>query len=117
MFFPTARFAGFMSQLLIGRGRCIVEMHSRKSQSFRTKASDRFRKGNNMVMFSSDVSARGVDYPDVTLIVQVGLTTRAQVLYPIHSPSISHSHQYYRLGSTFIVSVELGAPASQARES
>ena len=24
-------------------------------------------------MFSSDVSARGVDYPDVTLVVQVGL--------------------------------------------
>lgn len=68
-----------MSQLFTAVGHDVIEMHSRKSQSYRTKASDRFRSGNNLIMFSSDVSARGVDYPGVTLIVQVGLTTREQV--------------------------------------
>ena len=45
----------------------VKEIHSRKSQSQRTKTSDEFRKGTDMILFSSDVSARGVDYPDVTL--------------------------------------------------
>ena len=29
-------------------------------------------------MFSSDVSARGMDYPDVSFVLQVGLTEREQ---------------------------------------
>lgn len=41
-------------------------MHSRKSQSYRTQQSDKFRAGTGMIMFSSDVSARGLDYPGVT---------------------------------------------------
>ena len=32
---------------------------------------EEFRKGARKVLFSSDVSARGVDYPDVTMVVQV----------------------------------------------
>lgn len=33
--------------------------------------SDEFRSGSGLIMMSSDVSARGVDYPDVSLVVQV----------------------------------------------
>jgi ATP-dependent RNA helicase MSS116 len=29
-------------------------------------------------MFSSDVTARGMDYPDVTLVLQMGMTTKDQ---------------------------------------
>ncbi|KMS64885.1 hypothetical protein BVRB_041660, partial [Beta vulgaris subsp. vulgaris] len=36
-----------------------------------------------IIMFTSDVSARGVDYPDVTLIIQVGLTTREQYIHRV----------------------------------
>jgi superfamily II DNA/RNA helicase len=32
-------------------------------------------------MFSSDVSARGVDYPDVSAVVQVGLTDKEQYIH------------------------------------
>lgn len=41
-------------------------------QSAREKASAQFRTARSAIMFSSDVSARGVDYPDVTLVLQVG---------------------------------------------
>jgi ATP-dependent RNA helicase MSS116, mitochondrial len=34
-------------------------------------------------MFTSDVSARGVDYPDVTLVMQVGLTEKEQYVHRI----------------------------------
>lgn len=49
----------------------IREIHSRKPQSYRTRVSDEFRKSKGLILVTSDVSARGVDYPDVTLVVQV----------------------------------------------
>jgi ATP-dependent RNA helicase MSS116 len=49
----------------------ILEMHSRKSQAQRQKTSDAFKNAINGIMFTSDVSARGMDYPDVTRIIQV----------------------------------------------
>ena len=36
----------------------------------RTKCAEQFRKGNKLMLFSSDVSARGVDYPATSLVVQ-----------------------------------------------
>ncbi|CAI5730052.1 unnamed protein product [Peronospora farinosa] len=82
VFLPTARAAQFMAQLFQAAGfPNVLEMHSRKSQSARTKAADAFRNGKRMIMFSSDVSARGVDYPDVSLVLQVGLTDRDQYIH------------------------------------
>ena len=83
VFFTTARGAGYMAELFTAAGFTVVEMHSRKNQNQRTKAADIFRTGNRVIMFSSDVSARGVDYPDVTLVVQVGLTDREQYIHRI----------------------------------
>ncbi|KAK2810052.1 hypothetical protein FQN50_003246 [Emmonsiellopsis sp. PD_5] len=49
------------------------EMHSRLTQQQRTRASDSFRKSKNSLLFSSDVTARGMDFPDVTHVIQVGV--------------------------------------------
>uniref|UniRef100_A0AAV1T3A4 ATP-dependent RNA helicase n=1 Tax=Peronospora matthiolae TaxID=2874970 RepID=A0AAV1T3A4_9STRA len=82
LFFPTARSAQFMAQLFQAAGfPGVLEMHSRKSQGIRTKTAAEFRKGRKVMMFSSDVSARGVDYPDVSLVLQVGLTDRDQYIH------------------------------------
>ena len=83
VFFTTARVTGYMSELFntMGLPCPVLEIHSRKSQSQRTKTSDEFRKPGNKIMFSSDVSARGMDYPDVTHVLQVGLTEREQYIH------------------------------------
>lgn len=81
VFFNTARTAGFMAQLFQTAGYKALEMHSRKSQTYRVKVAKQFHEGKNIIMFSSDVSARGVDYPNVTLIVQVGLTEKEQYIH------------------------------------
>lgn len=47
----------------------MIELHSKKSQDFREKQAKIFASTNKNVLFTSDVSARGVDYPDVTLII------------------------------------------------
>lgn len=65
----TALVAGLLGELNLN----VREIHSRKSQSYRTKVSDEFRKSKGLILVTSDVSARGVDYPDVTLVIQVGL--------------------------------------------
>jgi ATP-dependent RNA helicase MSS116 len=83
VFFTTARVTGYMAELVsaIGDFGNILEIHSRKSQSARTKTSEQFRKQSNVIMFTSDVSARGMDYPDVSFVIQVGLTEKAQYIH------------------------------------
>ena len=70
-----------LNQLFQTAGYSALEMHSRKNQSFRVKVAKQFHEGKNIMMFSSDISARGVDYPDVSLIVQVGLTVKEQYIH------------------------------------
>ena len=74
VFFPTARLVGYFAEFFnIGLGMEVIELHSRKSQSYRNTASDKFRNAKSAILFTSDVSARGVDYPDVTGVIQVSV--------------------------------------------
>ncbi|KAJ1416196.1 myc-regulated DEAD/H box 18 RNA helicase-like protein, partial [Ochromonadaceae sp. CCMP2298] len=81
MFFTTARQTGYYAGILQSIGMKVAEIHSRKSQSHRTKVAEQFRQGRNMVMCSSDVSARGMDYPDVTFVLQLGMTGKDQYIH------------------------------------
>lgn len=51
----------------------IIEMHARLDQRQRTRAAEAFRNANCAIMLSSDVTARGMDFPGVTHVIQVGL--------------------------------------------
>jgi ATP-dependent RNA helicase MSS116 len=67
----TSFLASFFEKAGLPR---VLAIHSRMTQPARTRASDMFRKSvGGHVLFTSDVSARGVDYPGTTLIIQVGL--------------------------------------------
>ncbi|OAA47704.1 ATP-dependent RNA helicase mss116 [Metarhizium rileyi] len=46
-------------------------IQSQLSQNQRTKAADLFRNTRTGVLFSSDVTARGMDFPNVTHVIQV----------------------------------------------
>ncbi|KAF4994741.1 hypothetical protein FGRMN_5595 [Fusarium graminum] len=46
-------------------------LSSKLSQQQRQKAADRFREAKSGVLFSSDVTARGMDFPNVTHVIQV----------------------------------------------
>jgi ATP-dependent RNA helicase MSS116 len=77
VFFPTTSQVAYFANLFnTGIGRRVLEIHSKKSQANRTRTSEMFRRAEgNAVMFTSDVSARGVDYPDVTHVVQFGVAS------------------------------------------
>jgi ATP-dependent RNA helicase MSS116 len=84
VFFTTARQAGLAAAMFEASGlKGVLAIHSRKSQAQRTKASDQFKNGTKLVLFSSDVSARGLDYPDVSLVIQVGTVEREQYIHRV----------------------------------
>jgi ATP-dependent RNA helicase MSS116 len=49
------------------------EIHAKLSQGQRTRASDDFRNCKSGILFSSDVTARGMDFPNVSHVIQIGL--------------------------------------------
>ena len=51
----------------------VYEIHSRLSQKQRTIAAEQFRHCTSGILMSSDVTARGMDFPGVTHVIQVGL--------------------------------------------
>ena len=62
----------------------IFEMHGKLTQAERTRASERFRRSKSAILFSSDVTARGMDFPGVTHVIQVGLPpTRDQYIHRV----------------------------------
>ncbi|KAI8855106.1 P-loop containing nucleoside triphosphate hydrolase protein [Chytridium lagenaria] len=84
VFFPTARTTQLAAEMMNQgvNGVDVYEIHSRKSQSVRTKATEAFRVAEKGIMFSSDVSARGMDFPNVTAVLQVGLpSSREQYVH------------------------------------
>ncbi|CAG8097307.1 unnamed protein product [Penicillium olsonii] len=51
----------------------ILEINSRLTQQARTRSADSFRRATEGILFSSDVTARGMDFPNVTHVVQIGI--------------------------------------------
>ena len=62
----------------------ILEIHSKLTQRERTIASENFRRADSAILLSSDVTARGMDFPNVTHVIQVGIpTSREQYIHRI----------------------------------
>lgn len=65
VFLPTARSTGLSAEVFrqIKGLPPIVEIHSRKSQAARSKAAEEYKVAKSAILFSSDVAARGMDFP------------------------------------------------------
>lgn len=51
----------------------IFEIHAKLTQAQRTWAADSFRNATRAILLSSDVTARGMDFPNVTHVIQFGI--------------------------------------------
>jgi ATP-dependent RNA helicase MSS116 len=57
----------------------VLELHSRLSQPQRDRNAKAFREATGgVVMFASDVAARGLDFPGVTHVIQFGIASDAE---------------------------------------
>ena len=79
-FLPTARSASIYNEIFANMQLPYPtwEIHSRMSQSARGKATEAFRAAKEGVLFSSDVTARGIDVKGVTAVIQVGLPSNEE---------------------------------------
>ncbi|KAJ1690910.1 hypothetical protein LUZ63_015065 [Rhynchospora breviuscula] len=73
VFCTTAMVTRLVAEYLDELKLNVREIHSRKTQNYRTRVSKEFRESKGLILVSSDVSARGVDYPNVTLVIQLGV--------------------------------------------
>ncbi|KAK0715749.1 P-loop containing nucleoside triphosphate hydrolase protein [Lasiosphaeris hirsuta] len=65
----------------------VIDIHSKLTQQSRTLAAENFRHAKSAILFSSDVTARGMDFPGVTHVIQM------------HSPP-DRDQYIHRLGRT-----------------
>ncbi|KAE8350011.1 P-loop containing nucleoside triphosphate hydrolase protein [Aspergillus coremiiformis] len=72
----VALFAAVFSQGLTPLP--VFEIHSRLSQSVRTRTTAQFKEAAAGILFASDVIGRGMDFPNVDLVIQVGLPSNGE---------------------------------------
>lgn len=73
VFLPTVLAVQIFTGLFKELGFSVWEMHSLLDQATRVSVATRFREASRGILISTDVSARGMDYPDVSLVVQWGV--------------------------------------------
>lgn len=60
-----------MENTLTRRGYGVAAIHGDLSQQQRTKALDEFKKGEKNILLATDVAARGLDIPNVKLVINL----------------------------------------------
>ena len=83
VFAPTAMLADFYDHVLAtsdpkGLLPPVSVLHSRISQSKRTSTTQHFRDASSAICVATDIIARGMDFPSVTHVFQVGLPAEKQ---------------------------------------
>lgn len=77
VFFPANKLVQFMGKAAVEvnpkLGPLLQVIHSRMSPSARQRSSRIFFEMPSGILFTSDVTARGMDYPNVTTVIQYGL--------------------------------------------
>ncbi|CAG9998588.1 unnamed protein product [Clonostachys byssicola] len=75
IFAPTAHLADFYGHIVsqLSDMPPVSILHSRISQSRRTKTTNEYRDAKSAILVATDVIARGMDFPGVTTVVQVGI--------------------------------------------
>jgi len=74
----ASRVEGFLR----GKGIQVASIHGDLRQEQRTQALDSFKAGKTTVLVATDVAARGLDIPEVKLVINVTVNTRYPSVRP-----------------------------------
>jgi ATP-dependent RNA helicase MSS116 len=89
----------------------VYEIHSKLAQGQRSRSADEFRAATSAILFSSDVSARGMDFPNVTHVIQMHLP-RDRDTY-IHR--IGRTGRAGREGKAYLLAADIEIPVARSR--
>lgn len=73
VFTRTKHGASRLAKQVFGLGHTSAEIHSNRSLSQRRQALDGFKSGRYRVLVATDVAARGIDVPDISLVINFDL--------------------------------------------
>ncbi|KAG2422443.1 hypothetical protein HXX76_016013 [Chlamydomonas incerta] len=75
VFLPSKRLVDFMTGVLtdVFGMRGLLRLHGDMPQLQRSRNSDTFREGKGVVMLATDAAGRGLDFPAVTCVMQMGV--------------------------------------------
>eukprot|EP00977_Amphora_coffeiformis_P007310 scaffold1581_cov169-Amphora_coffeaeformis.AAC.46 len=113
IFFPAVRIVRFFAEVIreTMNDFPVWEIHSQLSQSARRRVADSFRSTSHGILLTSDVSARGMDYPDVDIVVQYGLPNKRE----LYLHRIGRTGRAGRTGQAILVSMPFESPNSMGR--
>ncbi len=69
IFAETKRLVDKVNKRLLRSGVSVDHIHGNKTQNYRNKALDKFKKGKVKVLVATDVAARGIDVMDITHVI------------------------------------------------
>jgi len=69
VFVATCVTAEKIERILKKLGESVCTIHGNKPQVERTQVIDQFRRGNRNILIATDVASRGIDIPDIKMIV------------------------------------------------
>ena len=75
IFTRTKHGADQLVKFLSKKGVTASAIHGNKSQNQRQRTLDAFRKGEEHILIATDIAARGIDIPDVSLVVNYDVPT------------------------------------------
>lgn len=70
--------AGNLAHALQGNGFSTLHLHGKLEQHVREEVFDKFRRGLAQVLVATNVASRGLDFPDVTFVVQYNVPSEIQ---------------------------------------
>ncbi|KAK7748684.1 hypothetical protein SLS53_000706 [Cytospora paraplurivora] len=110
IFAPTAAMVDFYAEILehFQDLPTIRTLHSRMTQSKRSKLTDEYRQAKSGILVATDVVARGMDFPGVTNVLQVGIPSDKESY--IHRLGRTARAGANGRGSLIITSHEAGFP-------
>jgi len=65
--------AGVLAGALQGQGYTVLHLHGKLDQHVREEVFDKFRRGQADVLVATNVASRGLDFPDISFVVQYNL--------------------------------------------
>ncbi|KAK4165888.1 ATP-dependent RNA helicase [Cladorrhinum sp. PSN259] len=89
----------------------IMDIHSKLDQPKRTRAATAFKTSESAILFSSDVTARGMDFPNVTHVIQVHLPGERESY--IHR--IGRTGRAGKEGKGFLLVSDVEVPVARSR--
>jgi superfamily II DNA/RNA helicase len=83
VFLPGVKVVALAAALFKALGYDADEIHSDMSTGQRAKAAQRFATSKKAILFGTDAIARGVDFPNVSFVLQAGITDQETYVHRV----------------------------------